>query len=165
MVDCANAADGYESDGCNGGWMNDGFDYSVKHGVAVEGEYSYTGVDGKCGRDNTKTRYSTTGLVDVERLSSDALHNAIAKQPVAYLFVYIFSVAINAGGIYFQLYKKGIFKAACKGGEDDLNHGVLAVGYADGYYLVKNSWGNGWGDAGYIKMATLATPEGQCGIQ
>ena len=76
----------------------------------------------------------------------------------------IFSVAINAGGIWFQLYTKGIFSKACKGGVDDLNHGVLAAGYTPEYYNVKNSWGSSWGEAGYIRFAILSTPEGQCGI-
>jgi len=34
-----------------------------------------------------------------------------------------------------------------------MNHAVLAVGYTDSYYVVKNSWGNGWGAKGYIWMA------------
>ena len=38
----------------------------------------------------------------------------------------------------------------------DVNHAVLAVGYGVEddveYWLIKNSWGENWGDDGYFKM-------------
>uniref|UniRef100_A0A2N9J8L0 Peptidase C1A papain C-terminal domain-containing protein n=1 Tax=Fagus sylvatica TaxID=28930 RepID=A0A2N9J8L0_FAGSY len=52
----------------------------------------------------------------------------------------------------------------------ELDHGVTAVGYgiaADGtkYWLVKNSWGTGWGEEGYIRMERdIDAKEGLCGI-
>lgn len=56
----------------------------------------------------------------------------------------------------------------------NLDHGVALVGYGTengvGYWLVRNSWGESWGDNGYIKLArggkyaNLNGGAGQCGI-
>ncbi len=48
-----------------------------------------------------------------------------------------------------------------------LNHGVLLVGYDDSEqsYILKNSWGGGWGESGFFRFKQNAgNPEGQCGI-
>ena len=47
-----------------------------------------------------------------------------------------------------------------------IDHGVLAVGYAPGYWLVKNSWATTWGEEGYIRMKRNINLDfdGDCGI-
>lgn len=41
-----------------------------------------------------------------------------------------------------------------------MDHGVLAVGYTNDYWIVKNSWTNKWGESGYIRLKRGDT----CGI-
>ena len=50
-----------------------------------------------------------------------------------------------------------------------LNHAVTAIGYgtdptAGDYYIVRNSWGASWGNAGCINIAAV-DGIGICGIQ
>lgn len=61
---------------------------------------------------------------------------------------------------------KGIYNGPCG---TQLNHAVVIVGYGSengqDYWIVRNSWGRKWGDAGYVKMArNFKDPAGICGI-
>jgi C1A family cysteine protease len=90
--------------------------------------------------------------------SVSALQSAVAQQPV--------SVSIDAETYYFQTYSSGVLTSTKCG--TTIDHAVLAVGYGQesgtDYFLVKNSWGTSWGDAGYVKIAAV-DGIGICGIQ
>ena len=66
----------------------------------------------------------------------------------------------------FQFYSKGVLNSELCG--TNLNHDVTAIGYDEDfsgrYYIVRNSWGAGWGNKGYINIAIDDGP-GICGIQ
>ena len=66
----------------------------------------------------------------------------------------------------FKQYTSGIYSSTiCKNGPQDVNHAVLAVGYGTSngidYWIIKNSWGTSWGEAGYFKMVR---GKNMCGI-
>merc|ERR1719316_2572348 len=67
-------------------------------------------------------------------------------------------VSIGVDASRFQTYRSGIL-SNCNGRQ--LDHGVLAVGYTDQYFKVKNSWGRSWGENGYIRLSTSGN---QCGM-
>jgi C1A family cysteine protease len=164
FVDCDNRSNGGKDMACNGGLMDSAFDFAKKWGgISTEGDYPYvSGTTKKAGTCNTKIAKNANAApksyTDVQVNSDSAMMTALAKQPV--------SVAIEADQSAFQLYKSGVFTAACG---TNLDHGVLAVGYGAlngvDYYKVKNSWGTTWGDAGYILLARgISQKQGQCGI-
>ena len=77
------------------------------------------------------------------------------------------SVGIDADADSFMYYRSGVITDKECGTE--LDHGVLAVGYGTerghDYYLVKNSWGEYWGDKGFVKVGAEKNGHGICGIQ
>ena len=155
LVDCGGATGNY---GCNGGWMDWAFQYLINvGGQELSSDYPYTARDGACKFDKSKAAARIRSFVDVPQNDCATLLKAITQQPV--------SVAIAANAIMF--YSSGVFASTTCG--TSLNHGVAAVGYGtdagQNFYLVRNSWGTSWGEAGYIRMSRdVQTSTGVCGI-
>merc|ERR1719333_1542487 len=96
------------------------------------------------------------GFKDVDKDDTNALMEAVAKGPV--------SIAIEADKGAFQFYKTGVLSVTCG---TQLDHGVLLVGYGTengkDYWKVKNSWGEVWGERGYILLARGKSTDGKAG--
>jgi C1A family cysteine protease len=158
LVDCSYGLKPYGNLGCNGGLMDAAFEYAEDYSMMYESEYPYTAERGDCSYTSGHTKVSS--FVDVTPKDPLALQTAVAQQPV--------SVAIQANQLAFQTYKSGIIDSGCG---DNLDHGVLLVGYGTDngtdYWKIKNSWGPTWGEKGYVRvlrdMSTKGT--GMCGLQ
>ena len=137
LVDCDKLGNGGKDHGCNGGLMDNAFNWIIKQkGFCSEEDYTYfsgeTKDRGEC-KSSSCTNVAGSDIstyYDVKPSSDDAMMSALYKQPV--------SIAIQADQKDFQLYKSGVFSGACG---TQLDHGVLTVGYGseggEDYYLVK----------------------------
>ncbi|XP_028081031.1 senescence-specific cysteine protease SAG12-like [Camellia sinensis] len=154
LVDC-----NVDNHGCNGGTMDIAFQFIRNNGLTSEYNYPYIAQDNTC--DNTKAATSVVKIDGYEVVPSSneqALLQAVAHQPV--------SVAIESTGQNFRHYSSGVFTGPCG---TNLDTAVTIIGYGtttDGinYWLVKNSWGSGWGEYGYMKIDRDVVAEGRCGI-
>ena len=158
LVDCSSYLGNM---GCGGGSMEKAFQYVIDNGLCSNKSYPYTANNGQCQNQTCSKKVHIDNYFSVPQNSERQLERAVAKQPV--------SVAIQANLQSFQLYKQGVYSDPDCG--DQLDHGVLAVGYGYdkilglNYWLVKNSWGESWGENGYIRILRgIENPEGLCGI-
>ncbi len=61
-------------------------------------------------------------------------------------------VAINTGPSFSDVGRDGIFSAAEDPSGRHGRHAMLIVGYTGNFYILKNSWGESWGDKGYCYL-------------
>lgn len=162
LVDCDNLKNGGKNHGCNGGLMDSAFEWiSGNGGLCTEVDYPYVSVKQSCQKTcNVVEGSQIVDYIDVFPSDDFSMMLALTINPV--------SIALDASGRNFQLYKSGVLTSECT---TDLDHGVLAVGYGSDngfdYYLVKNSWGTSWGINGYIKLgrgSQYNNGDGQCGM-
>jgi cathepsin L len=151
LVDCDRT---FNSQGCNGGNMVDGFNYVISSGISRSESYpKYEAKDNSsCRVDNAAPKTPKkfiSNYVEIPQGDAEGLRYALATVgPV--------SVAIDAGSPFFQFYESGVYDDIfCSA--DQLNLGVVAVGYdttSEGsFWIVRNSWSSNWGENGYIRMA------------
>ena len=133
--------------GCNGGLMDNAFAWlqSAKNGqIVTEASYPYTsggGVSGQCKYSSSMPVGATiSGHADLPHDEDQMAAWMMTNGPI--------SIAVDATS--FQSYTGGIMSNCIS---QQLDHGVLAVGVTDSYWIIKNSWGASWGEAGYIRVA------------
>ncbi|KAJ1279064.1 hypothetical protein BS78_04G126600 [Paspalum vaginatum] len=168
FVDCDHECDSSEPDscdsGCNGGLMTTAFSYLQKAGgLESEKDYPYTGTDGRCKFDKSKIVASVQNFSVVSMDEGQITANLIKHGPLA--------IGINAA--YMQTYIGGVSCPYICGKQ--LDHGVLLVGYGAAgfapirlkekpYWIIKNSWGENWGENGYYKICRGSNVRNKCGV-
>jgi len=137
--------------GCGGSIAELAFDYVAEAGgMTTEKYYPYTGSDSPCVYSPTRTppAISVTGHIKLPENNYTALMNAVAT---------VGPMAVNVEADTWFGYSSGILpRTGCNQQSTDIDHVVQLVGYGTEagkpYWLVRNSWGPGWGEAGYIRL-------------
>ncbi|RLN57582.1 hypothetical protein BBP00_00007442, partial [Phytophthora kernoviae] len=84
----------------------------------------------------------------------DGLISALKKQPVI--------VAVTSDNSVWKQYMSGVM-SSCD--STAIDHAVLAVGYDDKSFKIKNSWDTEWGEKGYVRIARGSNGgTGVCGV-
>jgi C1A family cysteine protease len=140
--------------GCNGGLQERAYSYVQRTGgIEEESNYPYTsgtdGSEGSCSADSSKYVLGVNGYSTIKDETSMASY-VKSTGPV--------SIAIDAST--WSTYTGGIMTTC----GTSINHAVQAVGVDDstgGYWKVRNSWSETWGESGFIR---LAYGQDMCGI-
>merc|ERR1712045_862070 len=164
LMDCG--YDGETMIGCDGAfvfayvewiiWNNDGL-------VEKESCAPYIGEEMTCNDDDScnYANAQVTGIYNNWNPNEDELKELVYENPTATAIMASFMFDY-AGGIYED-------EACCNYPDtncgQNINHAVAVVGYGSengqDFWLIKNSWGPAWGEAGFIRMKRGS---GHCGV-
>jgi len=153
LVSCDNK-DG--NAGCGGGWPYKAIEYVVSNGIDTEASYPYNSGSGTAPACTSGTRAAIQVVKHLVVKSDEAIMAAWLAQngPL--------SISVDAMTQLWWPYTGGIMTGCCNTAVD---HAVLLVGFGEEnnkkYWLIKNSWSNTWGEAGYLR---LEKGTNQCGI-
>ena len=156
-------------------------EFQRMQGDAQDYAYAYSGGDGTTGGpdpgrvlteegtcrqelwpdDSERPAASERALTaDAERHRLDATPHPIALEDVrkALSAGCPVHVAMNTGPAFSSVGRDGVFNAAEPPSGRHGRHAMLMVGYTGNFYILKNSWGEDWGDKGYgyVPQSVLA---------
>lgn len=138
IVSCAGAGS------CAGGWWDPVFTWMLANKVRTEAQTPYTASNGVCTPAPAGTyKAAAWGFVTVK-----AEVPSVAQLKQALVTHGPLAVAVRVTPA-FQAYTAGVFNQNDTGW---INHGVVIVGWdnARGAWRIRNSWGTGWGEDGYM---------------
>ena len=150
LVSCGKAGS------CSGGYVSQASDYIRDTGLPVESCYPYLASNGTCSNScptwNTSTyRIGAWYYVATTSPTATAIKNALYSYgPLA--------TTMDVYEDFYDFYDSGVYSYVSGGYVG--GHAILIVGYADnsaypggGFFRVKNSWGTGWGEEGFFRIA------------
>jgi len=158
LVDCAGD---FNNHGCQGGLPSQAMEYiRYSGGLEKEVDYPYKGKNQKCNFHESKAVAHIADVVNITQGDENGILQAVGTVgPV--------SIAYDCT-LGFQFYHQGVYDGwFCGTKPSQVNHAVLAVGYGHDsksgkdYWLVKNSWGERFGEKGYFR---IVRNKNKCGL-
>jgi hypothetical protein len=147
LLSCSGAGD------CeSGGYTDDASTYIKNTGLPLESCDPYTDADGLCSNacpDWQKSAYKIGSWAYVTQAKAPTnvtnIKNALNTYGPLVTFMWVYDD--------FFYYTSGVY--AQSSGTNQGGHAILIVGYDDANqcFIVKNSWGAGWGESGYFRIA------------
>jgi C1A family cysteine protease len=144
LVSCSPAGD------CGGGYIDVASDYLLDPGLPMETCFPYSATNGFCGNACLNWQESAYRIAEWRWVATTSPTVSSIKNAL-----YTYGPLVTTMSVYsdFYTYTGGVYSRV--GGTYRGGHGVLIVGYDDPgqYFIVKNSWGTGWGESGFFRIA------------
>ncbi|KAF5218417.1 hypothetical protein ECC02_008659 [Trypanosoma cruzi] len=144
------------SGGCGGGTAQLAWEYIMNTGgITLDAEYPYvsgeTSVTGRCVLNRSMPRVvNVYGYASLPHNDYEAVIEALVQKG---------PLAVSVAASDWMFYTGGVFDGCGKDGENiTISHAVQLVGYGtdnktnQDYWVVRNSWGEGWGENGFIRL-------------
>lgn len=139
---------------CSGGLSYKVFEWMVANNrnLCTESQYPYTANNKSCSPSSCTSAFyaEAWGIVRPDKDISKIASVADIKAAICKYGAVVVSCEVTQR---FQDYTNGVFfDFASNQSNPTSNHAVLLVGWCDvrGAWLMKNSWGTGWGENGYM---------------
>jgi len=156
MISCSGAGS------CSGGTLDRAASFIQQTGLPVDSMDPYVDANGTCTQAAANWQASTAKISAWEWINSSTVPDITTVKNA----LYTYGPLVASMRVYsdFYSYSGGVYTYTT--GPFEGNHAILIVGYADdatvpggGYFIVKNSWGQSWGEGfsdqpgGYFKIA------------
>lgn len=153
LVDCI-----YPRAGCYGGSPCLALNYLYKNAIHYESEYKYNSTNPSSGtclassKSYDASTYYKVSSYSIKYFGQSATSDENNTSAYEMLKNQPYGGVVYVEDKIWQLYESGTLKLSTCG---IANHAVVVVqaNKTNGYFKVKNSWGESWGESGYVNVA------------